>query len=294
MYYVYELINPNSNLPFYVGQGAITRPSDHIREAFTTTKNSHKLNTIRSITRQGLEVKIKYVFESDKVEDVKQEEIRLIAHYGRRDLGTGILTNETDGGDGRTNHIKSPEECAAIKARTQGCGNPMYGRNHTEESKEKLSQTRKKLFASGQLVPTTHSEEHKAKLKEYNPGAIATSKPVARVCPDTGEVLEIHQSGNGLGFHIDLSKPWNLYNGFYWRRLEDTPINNLEELEQQREKMQSSVRNARKVGKFLNDRLIQTFSSLKEAHKEVDMKYATFWSKVNAGKEIDGFLFRRV
>lgn len=97
-FYVYILYRPDQT-PFYVGKGKGRRVLHHEREALGRGK-THKLNTIRAITRSGGQIgyKIVEVFE-DEVR-CHSLEIELIRRYGRHDLGTGPLTNLTDGGEG--------------------------------------------------------------------------------------------------------------------------------------------------------------------------------------------------
>lgn len=49
------------------------------------------------------------VFESFDEKEALQEEIRLIDHYGRRDLDKGPLLNLTNGGEGASGRIPSTE-----------------------------------------------------------------------------------------------------------------------------------------------------------------------------------------
>lgn len=56
-FYVYYLMDPESNQPFYVGKGEKNRVFDHINEAILNPAESDKLNKIREIKNAGLKVK---------------------------------------------------------------------------------------------------------------------------------------------------------------------------------------------------------------------------------------------
>jgi hypothetical protein len=99
MYYLYELWNPITDTPFYVGKGVKNRAEAH-QARLQDIDKSLKANIIRSILINGLSVEIKRVYFSNSLEEINSKEIELIAKYGRRDLGTGILANMTNGGDG--------------------------------------------------------------------------------------------------------------------------------------------------------------------------------------------------
>ena len=50
--------------------------------------------------------------------------------------------NMTDGGDGVSGNIKSPETIEKLKVLFAGKGNPFYGKHHTDKTKELLSKIR--------------------------------------------------------------------------------------------------------------------------------------------------------
>ena len=97
-FYVYILYRPDRT-PFYVGKGKGRRVLHHEREALGIGK-THKLNTIRAISRSGGQIGYSIVEVFDDEARCHSLEIELIRRYGRHDLGTGPLTNLTDGGEG--------------------------------------------------------------------------------------------------------------------------------------------------------------------------------------------------
>lgn len=62
-------------------------------------------------------------------------ERRLIRWWGRKDLGTGVLINMTEGGEGMAG-LKWSEE---RKASRRGTNNYFFGKTHTAETKKKIA-----------------------------------------------------------------------------------------------------------------------------------------------------------
>lgn len=101
-HYVYLLIDPRNNQPFYIGKGQKRRVYRHLSEAKLNPvywNNIEKCKKINEITSIGLEVKIEQIFtETD--EQARHLEQQLILQYGRLFNNTGILTNRHIGGGG--------------------------------------------------------------------------------------------------------------------------------------------------------------------------------------------------
>jgi hypothetical protein len=85
MHYVYTLIDPRDNVPFYVGKGKNKRSHDHLRQARRgKCRNKHLEHTIKQIWKAGHEVKIEvvqtfdheieaFLLERDKISKAKKK-----------------------------------------------------------------------------------------------------------------------------------------------------------------------------------------------------------------------------
>lgn len=110
--YVYTLIDPRNNLPFYVGKGSKSRCYFHMWEARNSKAQSPKLNKIRKIERLGLSVRVCKIEQNVTDDQAKDLECLLIAEM--RDIGIK-LTNLTNGGDGRAGYRASAETIAKTR-----------------------------------------------------------------------------------------------------------------------------------------------------------------------------------
>jgi hypothetical protein len=95
-FYVYTYVI--DDVPRYVGKGMGSRWKAH-RKA--TSHLGRKLQQVKQSTNEWL---TPIVVNCENEEAAKTEEKRLIALYGREDLGTGPLYNLTAGGDGTSGH----------------------------------------------------------------------------------------------------------------------------------------------------------------------------------------------
>ena len=102
-FYVYLYSYPDGQ-PFYVGKGCGRRMRVHICDA-KAGRNSDKwcVRVISKLLREGEKPIISVVQRNLTNDEAVSLEIELISKYGRRDLGTGVLVNCTDGGDGANN-----------------------------------------------------------------------------------------------------------------------------------------------------------------------------------------------
>lgn len=159
-YYVYMYRNPITLVPFYVGKGKGGRSMHHINEArkeFSTDKNLHKLHTIRKLFSAGTQPIVEVVESEISEEESFEFEKFLISEIGRSDLGTGPLTNMSDGGEGLSGLVRDLSGGNNPNYGKRGESAVWWGRNHEEETKQKISAAQK-----GRVF----SDEHKAKMRK--------------------------------------------------------------------------------------------------------------------------------
>ena len=220
MYYVYLLENPATSLPFYVGVakanrlgGYGPRELQHLSDAKKLKEgkklqkpNLHKLNTINQILDQTMEVMITIHSRYETENEAFSKEIELISFYGRKDLGTGILTNMTAGGEGCIN--QSVETRDKRIATMTGRPSPLKGRKigqYTEDRKKKISDARRAGFETGKIVAWNKGKS--GVQVAWNKGVTLTDDqkknmgaPKGRVPWNKGVTLTDDQKKNIKGF----------------------------------------------------------------------------------------------
>jgi NUMOD3 motif len=186
-FYVYGLFRDQERTdPFYVGKGHGDRINYHQRLLEKGKRvNHHKNNTIRQCLKR-FDCVPRDVFARGLSESEAFDlERRLIAKWGRRDKGTGSLTNMTDGGEGTAGCIYTAEQRAASSALRKGkktgprppqvCLNislALTGKPKSDNHKQNL-----RLANLGK----TQSQEARAKISVAHTGRIRSPETCAKL-----------------------------------------------------------------------------------------------------------------
>lgn len=140
---VYQWLREDGS-PYYIGIGNPRRPYTGKRRCGGPPPKERIV-----ILHKGLEW-----------EEACEIEKELIAFYGRKNSGTGILRNLTDGGEGIQGFRHTEESKIKISKATSGENHPMYGKKHKKESIGKMSGGNHYMYGN------TLSEKTKAKISE--------------------------------------------------------------------------------------------------------------------------------
>jgi hypothetical protein len=142
IYYVYAYVREDDT-PYYIGKGKD-------RRAYQSHKRSNGTDLLPKD-----ESRIVMLHENLTEKEAFDLEKSLIIEYGRKDLGTGILVNLTEGGE----------------------GNRRVGYTHTEEARKNMSEAKRGVKLGPNSVPSPlkgvpRSEETKRKISEANKGRV--------------------------------------------------------------------------------------------------------------------------
>ena len=148
-FYTYAYLRVDKT-PYYVGKGGGNRAYYKNKSEIRPPKNKSRI----LILKQNL-----------TEEEAFRHEVYMIAVFGRKDLGTGILHNKTNGGEGSSGVVRSEETRRKMSETKKNpseetrkkIGKASKGRTHSQETKKKLSEANK---------GKTLSEETKRKISE--------------------------------------------------------------------------------------------------------------------------------
>lgn len=162
MYYVYAYLRKSDGTPYYIGKGIGYRAYD----------NKHTVPLPKDKSR--------IVFLESNLTEIGALAIerRMIAWYGRKDLGTGILRNRTDGGEGasgakRTQETKDRISEAKIGVSTGPCSpdarlkisKSNIGLKRTETQRANISKS--KIGKLNPIFGTERDSTTKDKMKAW-------------------------------------------------------------------------------------------------------------------------------
>ena len=164
-YYTYAYLREDRT-PYYIGKGTGDRVYKKGKGEVKPPKDQSRIIFLKQNLTE---------------EEAFKHEVYMIAVLGRKDLGTGILRNKTDGGDGPSGAIRSEEWRRKQSEARKGENHPNYGKSPSEETRRKLSEVKK--GENNPLYGKSHSEETRRKKSEANKGK-KSSEETRRKCSE--------------------------------------------------------------------------------------------------------------
>lgn len=170
-FYVYIYWRLDTNEPFYVGKGKEDRWKD------LRGRNNHFMNILNTIpivceiVKDNLTENQAFYWEEEIIR-------RLVFEYGFSiDIKNANssdhychLCNMTWGGDGNSRvHTKKEKikQSETMKGKYVGENHPLWGKHHTDETKEKISKTQIERYKNG-IVSNFKGKHHTEESKEKN------------------------------------------------------------------------------------------------------------------------------
>jgi len=189
-YYTYAYLREDRT-PYYIGKGKGNRAYRRRHKGIKPPKDKSRILILKKNLTE---------------EEAFKHEVYMIAVFGRKDLGTGILHNRTNGGEGSSGLIHNEETRIKMSEALKGKTKPpcseetkrkmseaQRGKTLSDETKRKISEAKKgktlseenKIKWSEAQKGKTLSEKHKRNISEANKGKTAseeTRKKLSEAC----------------------------------------------------------------------------------------------------------------
>jgi len=165
MFYVYVWYA--GDVPFYVGKGKGSR-------AYSKNKNIFFKRKLKKCEECGIQVNVRIEYANLTETEAFIIEKKLIRKYGRRNNGSGILTNLTDGGEGISgmSHTASTKNIISSKA---------FGRKASNKTRDKMSRSRREYFEHNVVSETTRKLLSENIKGQNNPMSILNDQLVYKI-----------------------------------------------------------------------------------------------------------------
>jgi hypothetical protein len=181
IYYVYAYIRQSDNTPYYIGKGKKRRAYSKYHNVSVPKDQTKIVFLEKNLTELG----------------ALALERRYIKWYGRKDIGTGILYNRTDGGDTTTGYVPTEETRKKLSDSGKGkkrsvefCENlsrSRKGHQVSEETRKKISDSKKGVKLSEEHISKTRrigipqTEHQKQTLRELRQKTYMLTDPLGNI-----------------------------------------------------------------------------------------------------------------
>ena len=208
-FYTYAYLREDRT-PYYIGKGTGKRLHNKGRKDIRPPKDKSRVIFLK-----------KNLIE----EEAFKHEIYMIAVFGRKDLGTGILHNRTDGGDGSSGVVVSEETKRKMsKARKGKSFSEEHKRKISEAKKNQTEETRKKIsqansgrcyseeqrkLRSERAKGRKHTEETKKKMSEKRKGRVLSEETKQKIREALSGVKRSEKTKKKISEVTKGRIPWN-------------------------------------------------------------------------------------
>jgi hypothetical protein len=208
-FYTYAYLREDGT-PYYIGKGKGVRAYNKSKRDVRPPKDKSRIIFLKQNLTE---------------EEAFGHEIYMIGVFGRKDLGTGILHNRTNGGDGSSGVIVSGEtKLKMSKARKGKSFSEDHKRKISEAKKQQTEETRKKIsqansgkkrseeqrkLMSERVKGRKHSEETKKKMSEKRKGRVLSEETKQKIREALSGVKRSEETKKKISEVTKGRIPWN-------------------------------------------------------------------------------------